>query len=603
MNRSRNRLAGGAIVLALVAGAALAQDRPESILPPGFNETQPSPAPADQPPPRAATPADRPQAGNLPPPPPVPQDELLGNMLADEEAGTPEPADPADPAALAAYELPAYARRSLDTVGIVAPAEGGLPPGAFSALPGRVIERLMGRLDAPIASRWMSIALRRALASQVATPAGVNGADFAAERAWLLLRMGEAQVARAMVSAVDTDNYTPKMVEAAMQAALATGDPGLICPAVRAQPALSSDRAWVMMGAICGALSGVAGEGPPQLAAARKRGVARGVDLNLAEKLVGTGTRRAAVTIEWDSVDQLTAWRYGLAVAGGVDIPEALFDTVSPRVRYWRAQAAGYPPLVRAAGAEQAAAQGVLSSAALIDLFGELDQADDAANPVVAAARTLRTAYADSDRAARIAAMRDLWDGAGGNRQRYARLLLTSHAAAALAPARDQGSDADRLIASMLAVGFDRAALRWRPVVARGSDGWAMLMLADRSGVPYGAGVARAYRGGSGDAARKRQMFFAGLAGLGLLSPASTSSLAGDLAVDIGLDNGWTRAIDGAAAANDAGTVVLLGAVGMQTTSWSGVSPAALYRIVAAMHRVGLDAEARMIAIEALTRL
>ena len=57
------------------------------------------------------------------------------------------------------------------------------------------------------------------------------------------------------------------------------------------------------------------------------------------------------------------------------------------------------------------------------------------------------------------------------------------------------------------------------------------------------------------------------------------------------------------AAANDAGTVVLLGAVGMQTTSWSGVSPAALYRIVAAMHRVGLDAEARMIAIEALTRL
>jgi len=140
-------------------------------------------------------------------------------------------------------------------------------------------------------------------------------------------------------------------------------------------------------------------------------------------------------------------------------------------------------------------------------------------------------------------------------------------------------------------------------VAARGSDGWAMLMLADRAGTSYSAGEVRAYRGGSGDAARKRQMFFAAIAGLGQVSPASASSLAGDLGVDIGLDNSWTRAIDRAAAANDAGTVVLLGAVGMQTANWSGVSPAALYRIVAAMHRVGLDAEARMIAIEALTRL
>ena len=34
---------------------------------------------------------------------------------------------------------------------------------------------------------------------------------------------------------------------------------------------------------------------------------------------MGTGAQgHQAVTIEWDGVNQLTAWRYGLATAGGV---------------------------------------------------------------------------------------------------------------------------------------------------------------------------------------------------------------------------------------------------------------------------------------------
>ena len=49
-------------------------------------------------------------------------------------------------------------------------------------------------------------------------------------------------------------------------------------------------------------------------------------------------------------------------------------------------------------------------------------------------------------------------------------------------------------------------------------------------------------------------------------------------------------------------TVILLAAVGMQTKNWGGVPPAALYRIVAALRAVGLGGEARMIAVEALSR-
>ena len=605
MRRFRNRAIFGAITLTLIAGAALSQERPESILPPGFNETQPAPPPVvERGVPRPAPVS--PQTGGAPSGDlqAAEDDEaeagLIGNEFADEAAGTPPPPDPV---AIAEYELPSYARRSLAQVGIINAREGGVPATGFGNTSGRLLHTLMGRLDAPLPSRWLSIALRRVLASRLDTPRDVNGADFAAERAWLLVRMGEGQVARAVVQSVDSDNYTPKLREAALQSALATGDPALLCPVVDQALAGPHDRAWVLIDAICASLSGIAGQGGPQINAARRAGAARGIDLLLAEKAVGTGTKRRAVTIEWDSVAQLTAWRFGLATATATEIPEALFAGVSPRVLSWRAQAGALEAAGRVPAAEMAAAQGVFSSTALIDLYGEVDEGDAAATEAAGIARDLRTAYIELDRAARLVALRQIWGEARGTRRDYARLILTSHAAAALPPASD--ADTDRLIAAMLSAGLDRAALRWRTVAAGGSDGWAMLMLADRFGAGrLGAGDVRGYRGGNvGDTRLKQQMFFASMAGLGRLDPATLATLAAELEVDVALDNGWTRALDRAAARGEPATVVLLSAVGMQTANWHGVSAAALYRMIAAMHRVGLDGEARMIAVEALTRL
>ena len=43
-------------------------------------------------------------------------------------------------------------------------------------------------------------------------PVQLNPVDWVAERAWLLLRMGEADAARMLVAGVDTDLFTPKMI-------------------------------------------------------------------------------------------------------------------------------------------------------------------------------------------------------------------------------------------------------------------------------------------------------------------------------------------------------------------------------------------------------
>ena len=595
------RLGAAALGLAVAAIPAIGQDRPESILPPGFGEPVTAPTPTPRP---SAPIGPTPSASPLVAPPPgslLPSD-LASPTPAPSATATPEPIDPA---ILAQYELPFAARRSLAIVGPAGPREGGVAADSFGDADGQYLEALMRRVAAPLPSRWLSIALRRTLASSLTTPPRVNGADFAAERGWLLLRMGEADAARAVVQSVDNDKYTPKLYQVAMNAALATGDPAELCPIADAGLAATHERGWTLAQAMCSALAGESAEAKARLTAARRRGVARGIDLQLAQKVVGAGPNGGqSVTIEWAGVDALSIWRFGLAIATGVVVPDELLTASGRQVMSWYALAPGIPIANRIAAAEAAAAQGVLSSAALVDLYAAIDEDPDAPRPAGAAAQDLRSAYTATEADARLAALRQLW-GARDERPAYARLVLTARAAARM-PIRGGVEDAATLIASMLTAGLDRGAARWREQVGLGSDGWALIALSDPdlSGqLSYGNLSSYAGTGsGFGNPQLKQRLLFAGLAGLGRLAPGDIERAAQALDVKIGTENSWTRAMDRAVEANQPGTIVLLAAIGMQTPSWQGVPPAALYRIVSGLRAVGLEGEARMIAAEAIAR-
>ena len=140
----------------------------------------------------------------------------------------------------------------------------------------------------------------RCVARQGAAPRDVNPVDWVAERAWLLLRMGEADAARMLVAGVDTDRFTPKMVQVAVQSALANADPPALCPIEdgirKYEPACAR---WCRR---CARRSQASREtASAQIDDARRFGRIGGIDLALAEKVVGAGadTGRAA-TIEWD---------------------------------------------------------------------------------------------------------------------------------------------------------------------------------------------------------------------------------------------------------------------------------------------------------------
>lgn len=583
-----SRIGFAALLLAGVGMPALGQDTPESLLPPGFDDPAPTPAPAPGPAPaptRAAEPV-APVEGVA-----LPGDNVLSNATEVVEPGT--------VVDLSKYELPEFARHSLDRIGVFASGNAAFPADSFGNADGRFLQVLMRRMDAPIASRWASIVLRRALMSPLDTPANVNGADFAADRAWALLRMGEANAARAVINDVDTDNYTTWLYQVAMQTALATADPAALCPLADGGAAAIAQRGWALAQAMCLGLAGKPNEAGKQFERARSGTSPSDIDNLLAEKVLGTGAQgRRAVTIEWNPVGQLTAWRWGLATATGVEVPAELYQTAAPQVRYWQALAPNIDPAMRAPAAELAATAGVFSNAGLVDLYSEIEQSGDS-GPGQTIARDLRTAYTDGDVGNRIGALRTLWDAAQTPRARYARLILTARAASWI-PASDKVEDADRLIVSMLSSGYEAAALEWRPVVKRGSEAWALLALADPGTSQLASGDVTGFA--DSGSRRKAQMLLAGLAGLGRLSAGEAQSAAVALDVPIGGVNSWTQAIDAAGQRGDAATVALLAGVGMQSVSWDHVAPEALFHIVAAMRAAGMANYARMIAVEAVTR-
>jgi hypothetical protein len=590
-----------AVALLAVGGAALAQQKPESILPPGFDQPA-APAPAPRPSPRASTaapapapaPSIAPSPGVVPPPVAVvPGIPVPAPVATDPITGLPiaAPTPTATPGQVR-YTLPESSRRDLAMIGITPTTERMMNPGAFGNADGRYIERLMRGTRAPIASHWVSIALRRLLLQPITTPRNVNGADFAAERAWLLLRMGESVGARAMVQAVDPQDYTPKLYQVAMQAALATGDVGAMCPLANDAVKVSSEPSWVLARAMCASLSSAPSTAAPLMTQAQR--VAGGIDLALAQKIAGRGSNKGDVTIEWSSLTNINTWRYGLAMAAGEDIPDALFDGTGPQMRYWQVLAPQATPVKRSQFADQAAAQGILSNLALVDLYGAIDAGDDQGNPANGVASDLRNAYTAGNRDSRLASLRGLWGQDSAGLSGYGRLVLTARAAQRI-PVATKTDGSDQLVASMLSAGLDRSAAQWRGAVSRGSLGWALILVSDPdSNARYGSGEVGAFSVNAG----KQRMFAAGLAGLGRIDP----SVAQSYGVDLQSDNGWTRAIDRAAAQGRPGEVLVLSAVGLQTQDWRGVPSAAVFHIVNALRIVGLGSMARMVAAEAVTR-
>ena len=126
--RSRQLLIAG-LATAVLAIPALGQDAPESLLPPGFGEAAPPEEAGPSPAPATPAPGRRPAGQPL-------QDDsasLPEQLLTPEgeQAGEEEAEGEHEEIARQKFDLPPYARRSLDRIGVLTPRTNGLAPNAF----------------------------------------------------------------------------------------------------------------------------------------------------------------------------------------------------------------------------------------------------------------------------------------------------------------------------------------------------------------------------------------------------------------------------------------------------------------------------------------
>jgi hypothetical protein len=572
---------------------ALGQQGPESLLPEGFGDPPPPPTPVTGRP-TPAVPAS--PDGSISPASTTPADGEAAAAEDEEEEEEPE--------LVIRFDVPPAARRSLGAVGIITEASGGFPADSFGALDGAFLSQIVDRTSGPIASRWGTIMARRLLASRTNTPEGINGADWTAERAWLLLRMGDSVVARNLVQQVDGGDYTKRLHEVAMQAYLANGDLAGLCPLTESGVRLVNNGRWKMTRAICASLAGEQGSATAFINQGRYQGWVRGVDYLLAEKAVGAGINgRRSVKIEWENVEGMNPWRFGLAAAVGLEPPAALFADTGRQVDGWRVQLPMFGPAIRAKYAPGAGALGILSNRDMVDLYAQVLDDADAPDAVRSQAESLGNAYTASGANAKVAAMASLWTAAAAGVDYQGSLVMTARAAALIAPNADHQAAADRLIASMLTAGLDRSAARWIDVVADGSLGWALVTLAAPGRVTaaeYGS-LDDFYGNDGSPKGHKSALLLAGLSGLGRIETDARTEFASDLKINILQQTAWSKAITAAAERGEQGTVALMAIAGMQAPSWSLVPANHLYYIVRSLRQVGLEAEARMIAAEAVT--
>ena len=609
--------AAGVSALIGAGGVALAQGGPESLLPPGFDR----PTRAARPTPSAAPTRSvaQPHLDVLPDVPapvaapvPVASRAPLGPIVLpagitsfDQLAALPpERLDPLL-GLTPKYDIPPSAQRGLSRVGVIDPGEGGLMPLSLAGQSPALVRAALAGNSGRLVSRWGHILLRRALASRLDAPAGMAPTEFAALRTALLLRMGEGEAARAMVQDVDPARYDAALTLVARDAYIATADFTGFCPVQQALGGGASDGPGQVLRALCQTYGGATTSGLDDLDRLGRAKVMAPIDMQLAQKYAGAngGGARRAISIDWKGVSDMTPWRYGLALAVGLTPPEEIMKEAGAAYDYVAALAPMAPLGLRAQASDRAGAAGVLSSAAMVDLYGQIYSNDDVTGDAADRALILRDAYVGAAPADRLAAMRQLWDGTVGAEQRYGRMVLTAYAAARLAPEAALADDAGDVLAAMLSAGLDGNAARWRATVKPGSDGWAQLALGLSGGVVVDTDMISKFREGDKSEGQIRtKLLIAGLSGLGRINDSARASALGKVNASVDGHSRWIDTIDAAAQAGNPALVALLAGLGMQGDGWDKMTPRYLFHIVSALNRVGMNAEARMIAAEAVAR-
>jgi len=542
---------------------------------------------------------------------------LLPPASPDESISPPPTADTATPlpatgttAAPQGFEINPLDAIGTDYAGTLDTGSGGFAVDMWRGTDRAKVERLLPLLK-PTTSPVLADLTRRLLLSNAGAPAGKgSGASLMAPRAKLLADMGMASDAVALLKLQRPEERDPGAARLLAELSWRTGDLDGGCAAVtEALSRVKVESFWQQASIFCQYHAGHPDQASLGLDVLHEQGEEAPAFFALADALGGNSK------VDVPPLAEATPLYLAMAHAAGLAPPKLSLRTPPPLMLALYAEDPDTDPADRVAAAETAAAAGVLSAKALAGAY-TAKPADPAAlesageKPDIGTTPETRAllyqaALHAADPEARAPLIRKALAAPVPDADYWARLQLYLPLLAEIQPSPQRLSFAPVAARHLYAGGRLQEADDWVAMLQQnvGQDQDAAASLSSLQALGYLAGgnaqppVLDTLLSGPAQRPETIRAIFAAFA-----APApgdAQANLAPDATAMPGQNLNLWLDLGDAAAKSRIGETVLLSLAGLDAGGLVGVDPRWIERTIASLRQVGLERDARRLAVEA----
>ncbi len=512
-----------------------------------------------------------------------------------------------------------------DSIGLIDAAGGGFDATLWRGSNRQQVARLMARLPSTTASRSMRELMRRLLLSTATVPQGeAAGESLLALRIARLMAMGDVGAAAALLRIAPGQSTDGAMALAEVESLFFGNDNAGACNRVRAQAERVSGRYWQQATAYC--LTLAAEHDKAALLTDMLRETADNSDPVFFKAMEALGGNRSTAVASLPDPKALTL---SMLRAANLELAADVVVSDQPAVLRTVALSPNAPLRLRLEAAERASSLGALTPEALAEIYAGLTFTPaEIKDPLAAAsadwgpkgrALLLRAVRAHAEPVAKAQALQQGWKIARERGGLDTMLRVGVMDLATIAPAPELVWFALDAARALYGAGRSAAAGAWVTLVrdraaenAEAQSAWRALWplaalaggtdVTAADGAPLATWWTEASAKGAKEAAAKALTLYSALEALGVAiaderwsalldSPYQPAGVAPSAAV--------TRMIAAAAAAGRVGETVLLALIALGPDGPAGAQPAALATAIGALRAVGLEKDARSLALEA----
>ena len=539
-------------------------------------------------------------------------------------AGNRDPAA-SGPIAQTSVEVDALQALDPESVGLIDKSQGGFAVDMWAETDRALVQRLLPLVPPTLRSKPARDLLTRLLLTRATAPRGKpGGKSLLALRVELLLAMGDVKSALGLLQAAPPQLSNQRLAQIEVESRFFRNDNAGACTTVRRAAPQYSAPYWQQAAAFCMALGQDHARSAMIADILRERGAA--VPQAFFTLVDALGGEQDSVV---DSLQDPGGLLFSMMRAASRKLPEDIVDSAHPAVLRAVALSPNADFAVRLEAAERAETSGALSAQELAEIYASVPfEASELSDPVAAAgdrwgprARALmvRAATAQESLRGRAEILRKAWEL--GREKGGFDLMLRVSAPILLSidPAAELlwfAGDAGR---SLFATGHSARAMAWFQLAASNADSnkearaawvalWPLAQLAAPEDGPEWKpdGLNRWWQSRSADkdeaARRTVRVLFSLFESLGKpVGGALWRQLISDVKHEMTATPNaalW-HSLRNASNGSRVGETVLLSLLVLTENGSGAINPLTLNAVIGALRGVGLDKEARALAVEA----